>query len=88
MVNCSKCGAKVQAPLFYDTPEEAEVAWNTAHPLAIRLEDVREMVQVCWGCKVKSSKCTHYELCFALYGYFDTPSNHIDKLTAYCKGER
>jgi len=85
--NCMQCGAG--GPIK-NTPEEAAAASNTAHPLAIRLEDVREMVEGCGdngAANIKCAECKHRRLCSLIGPFGDMGEFDIPALTAYVTGK-
>ncbi len=81
---CTCCGNSTG---LCSTRERADQEWNTAHPKAIRLDDVREMVEavrwsnlgICSSCGYGKTKCTTFEKKYKCAPCGVT----IEKLTAY-----
>jgi len=95
LVQCKKCGMETDD---YMTEDKAAAAWNLAHPLAIRLEDVREMVEIIKECRFndgncedceKVNECYQFKKCFGPMtpAYLDDTLLDIAALTAYVTGK-
>jgi len=90
-IECAECGNRTK---YYSTinADKVEIDWNRAHPLAIRLDDIRGMVEYC---KTEDSihacnggTCKYSQMCKAVSFGFNARgimNIDVDTIERYCR---
>jgi len=90
-IECEICGNQTKHYLTANA-DKAKIDWNRAHPLAIRLDDIREMVEYC---KTEDSidaciagTCRLSQMCRAVCFGFNASgimNIDVDTIAKYCR---